>query len=143
VPASQIERFEQVTHAFTGSPQLTQAIVSAFITEGHFARHIQRMRKLYGERRSATIAGLQNTLGKHVRIDSPPGGMHLILQLPKTQSDRQLVALMREQGLSGEALTDWIERGESDSALLLNFTNIDSQAMAEMLGKRILALLET
>src|SRR4029079_2334322 len=58
VPETQVERFEQITQAFAGgSPALTQAILTAFITEGHFARHIQRMRKLYAERRGATAAG--------------------------------------------------------------------------------------
>ena len=108
VPETQVERFEQITQAFAGgSPELTQAIVTAFIAEGHFARHIQRMRKLYAERREATAAGLESVLGKHVRIDSQPGGMHLILRLQGRRSDRRLVARMREEGLYGEALTDW------------------------------------
>jgi GntR family transcriptional regulator/MocR family aminotransferase len=142
VPETQVERFEQITQAFAGgSPQLTQAIVTAFITEGHFARHIQRMRKLYGERREATTAGLESVLGKHVRIDSQPGGMHLILRLQGRRSDRRLVARMREEGLYGEALTDWTMGRDGASALLLSFTNIDSQGTAEKLGKRILGLI--
>jgi GntR family transcriptional regulator/MocR family aminotransferase len=89
VPEALVERFEQISQAFAGgSPQLTQAIVTAFITEGHFARHIQRMRKLYAERREATVAGLESVLGKHMRIDSQPGGMHLILRLQGRRSDR-------------------------------------------------------
>lgn len=142
VPETQVERFEQISQALAGgSPQLTQAIVTAFITEGHFARHIQRMRKLYAERRDATTAGLESVLGKHVRIDAQPGGMHLILRLLGQQSDRQLVARMREDGLYGEALTDWTMGNDDAPALLLNFTNIDSQATAENLGKRILRLM--
>ena len=124
-----------------GSPALTQAIVTAFITEGHFARHIQRMRKLYAERREATAAGLESVLGKHVRIDSQPGGMHLILRLQGQRSDRRLVARMREEGLYAEALTDWTMGRDGASALLLNFTNIDSQGTAENLGRRILRLI--
>jgi GntR family transcriptional regulator / MocR family aminotransferase len=142
VPETQVERFEQVTEALAGgSPQLTQAIVTAFITEGHFARHIQRMRKLYAERRQATAAGLESVLGKHVRIDSQPGGMHLILRLQGRRSDRRLVARMREDGLYGEALTDWVMDRDGASALLLNFTNIDSQRTAETLGRRISKLI--
>ncbi len=69
MPETQVERFEQITQAFAGgSPELTQAIVTAFITEGHFARHIQRMRKLYAERREATAAGLESVLGKHCEL---------------------------------------------------------------------------
>jgi GntR family transcriptional regulator / MocR family aminotransferase len=80
-------------------------------------------------------------LGKHLRIDSQPGGMHLILRLQGRRSDRRLVARMREDGLYGEALTDWTMGGDGASALLLNFTNIDSQRTAETLGRRILRLI--
>ena len=142
VPPEQVERFEDVSRAFAGgSPQLTQAIVTAFITEGHFARHIQRMRKLYAERREATAAGLESVLRKHMRIDPQPGGMHLILRLKGRRSDRRLVACMRDEGLYGEALTDWIVGSRGDSALLLNFTNIGTAGVAEILGCRILKLI--
>lgn len=142
VPETQVERFEQISQAFAGgSPELTQAIVTAFITEGHFARHIQRMRKLYAERREATKAGLESVLGKHMRIDSQPGGMHLILRLQGKRSDRRLAARMREEGLYAEALTDWTMGRDGASALLLGFTNIDAQSTAESLGQRILKLM--
>lgn len=142
VPETQVERFEQITQVFAGgSPELTQAIVTTFIKEGHFGRHIQRMRKLYTERRAATIAGLDTVLGKYLRIDSPPGGMHLILRLKGRRSDRRLVARMLQEGIYAEALTEWTTERNTASALLLGFTNIDSQATAEKLGKRILTLL--
>jgi GntR family transcriptional regulator / MocR family aminotransferase len=142
VPQAQVERFEQASQVFAaGSPELTQAIVTAFIAEGHFARHIQRMRKLYAERRDATAAGLESVLGKHMRIDSQPGGMHLILRPQGKRSDRRLVTRMREEGLYAEALTDWALGAGGAPALLLNFTNIDSQGTAEKLGRRILGLI--
>jgi GntR family transcriptional regulator/MocR family aminotransferase len=142
VPETEVERFEAISQALAaGSPELPQAIVTAFIKEGHFARHIQRMRKLYAERRKATTAGLESVLGKHVRIDSQPGGMHLILRLQGRRSDRRLVARMRDEGLYGEAISDWTMGSEGVSALLVNFTNIDSQRTAETLGRRILKLM--
>jgi GntR family transcriptional regulator/MocR family aminotransferase len=143
VPRAQVERFEETSQIFMGgSPQLTQAIVSAFITEGHFARHIQRMRKLYAERRQAAVQGLESVLGKQMKIDALPGGMHLILRPASRQSDRQLVARMRENGLYAEALSDWTTKPGGASALLLGFTNIDTPATAEELGRRMLKLLE-
>nr|WP_245274024.1 PLP-dependent aminotransferase family protein [Rhizobium leguminosarum] len=142
VPKAEVARFEEMTEAMAaGSPELTQAVVTAFITEGQFARHIQRMRRLYAERREMTGAGLESVLAGHVSIDSQPGGMHLILRLLGERSDRELVALMRREGLYAEALTDWMIEGEAAPALLLNFTNIDSQRTAETLARRILKLL--
>jgi GntR family transcriptional regulator/MocR family aminotransferase len=142
VPETQIERFEQVIEVLAGgSPELTQAMVTSFITEGHFARHIQRMRALYAERRAATMAGLESVLGKHLRIDLQPGGMHLILHLQNRRSDRRLVARMREDGLYAEALSDWTTGNECSPALLVGFTNIDSQHSAEKFARRILKLI--
>jgi GntR family transcriptional regulator/MocR family aminotransferase len=142
VPEAQVERFERISQVFAGgSPELTQAIVAAFMVEGHFARHIQRMRKLYAERRAMTAAGLQSVLGSRMTIASQPGGMHLILQLQDQQSDSGLVQRMQEEGLYAEALSDWTMKSDAGPALLLGFTNIDSQSAAESLGRRILKLL--
>lgn len=142
VPEAQVERFERIVEMLAGStPTLTQSIVSDFISEGHFARHIQRMRKLYAERREAVTAGLGGVLKKHMRIDSPPGGMHLILRMQGQRSDRRLVSSMREEGLYGEAMSDWMMGSAGGPALLVGFTNIASQAEAEKLGRRILKLL--
>ncbi|KQV79597.1 PLP-dependent aminotransferase family protein [Rhizobium sp. Root1220] len=141
VPENLVERFEHISQTLAGgSPELTQAIVTAFIKEGHFARHIQRMRKLYAQRRKATVAGLDTVLGNHMSIASQPGGMHLILRLKNQQSDRLLSARMRESGLYAEALTDWTMLAHEPAAILVNFTNIDSEKTAENLAKRILML---
>jgi GntR family transcriptional regulator/MocR family aminotransferase len=142
VPEAQVERFERIIQTLSGgSPELTQAIVAAFMSDGHFARHIQRMRKLYAERREATTAGLESVLGKYMRIDSPPGGMQLILRLQGRRSDRRLVARMREKGLYAEALSDYTTATDGDSALLVSFTNIDSQSTAARLATRISKLM--
>jgi GntR family transcriptional regulator/MocR family aminotransferase len=142
VPRALVKRFDDISQTFTGgSPELTQRIVTAFIKEGHFARHIQRMRRLYAERRDATAEGLEAVLGKHVRIEQQPGGMHLILRLKARQSDRRLVARMLTEGLYAEALTDWSIENRIPPGVLLNFTNVESRKAAEMLARRILPLI--
>lgn len=139
VPENQVERFEHISRIFAGgNPGLTQAIITAFIREGHFARHIQRMRKLYALRRDAAASALQSILGDYMDINSQPGGMHLILRLRGKRSDRKVVARMQEIGLYGEALSDWTVGRNGTPALLLNFTNIGSRSTAEGLAKRIL-----
>jgi GntR family transcriptional regulator/MocR family aminotransferase len=71
--------------------------------------------------------------------------MHLILRLKGRRSDRRLAQRMRDAGMYAEALTDWMMASEGTTgrgeALLLNFTNIDSEASAAAFGKRILKLM--
>ena len=142
VPESQIQRFGQISQTFSGGPpNLTQAIVTDFITEGHFARHIQRMRRLYGERREIAAAGLGDILGEHLWIEPQPGGMHLILRLRGRLQDRPLAQRMREHGMAPHALGPWGISADPGAALLLNFTNIDTYETAQGLARRILKLI--
>jgi len=142
VPEALVERFERVLLTFAGdTPWLTQVIVTAFIAEGHFARHIQKMRRCYAERRQTTMAALTDALGDRVRIDSPPGGMHLILRFEGRWSQVHLVARMRDEGLYAEAMQDWMVEGEGAPAVLVSFTNVASRADAAELGARLAKLL--
>ncbi|MTV38978.1 MocR-like pyridoxine biosynthesis transcription factor PdxR [Duganella radicis] len=142
VPPSQVPRFEEISRTFAASgPVLMQQVVADFMNEGHFARHIQRMRRLYAERREIAADGLEGVLGKHVQIDPQPGGMHLILRMKGYHTDRAVAARMREHGMSALALSERGVLPHGASALLLAFTNIDTPARARELGKRILKLM--
>jgi len=142
VPPAQVPRFEQTSQTFgSGGPVLTQTIVSDFMNEGHFARHIQRMRRLYAERRQIAAQGLDAVLGKYLRIDPQPGGMHLILRMKGRHTDRALAERMRQDGMAALALSERTVLPHAASALLLGFTNIDTPQRARELGKRILRLL--
>ena len=124
-----------------GQPRAYASHRRVSLRKGASRDHIQRMRTLYAERREATIAGLESVLGKHIRIDSQPGGIHLILRLQDQLSDRHLAMRMREDGLYAEALTDWTIGRDRVSALFVSFTNVASQGAAENLGRRILRLI--
>jgi GntR family transcriptional regulator/MocR family aminotransferase len=142
VPPAQVARFAQASLVFSsGSPMLTQAIVRDFILEGHYARHIQRMRRLYAERRALAVRGLANVLGTRLTVDAQPGGMHLILRTPPDVDDSALAARLRGQGMAPDALSEWYDGPAGAAALLLGFTNIASTDQAEALAQRIRALL--
>nr|WP_315394009.1 PLP-dependent aminotransferase family protein [uncultured Duganella sp.] len=143
VPAAQVGRFEAVCEAFAaGGPALTQDIVASFMAEGHFARHIQRMRRLYGERRDMVAAELTRILGRHLHIDPQPGGMHLVLRMAGRHTDRALAARLRRDGMFALALSECSALPHAASALLLSFTNIETPRRARELARRIMAQIE-
>jgi GntR family transcriptional regulator/MocR family aminotransferase len=142
VPPAQVERFEYISRTFAAAgPTLMQSVVADFMNEGHFARHIQRMRRLYAERRQLAADGLMSVLGKHMQVEPQPGGMHLVLRMKGYHTDRALVARMREHGMSALALSERGVLPNSPSALLLAFTNIDTQKSAQELGRSILKVM--
>jgi GntR family transcriptional regulator / MocR family aminotransferase len=90
VPEDLVDRFLAARFALDiGPATFHQGVLADFIGEGHFVRHIRRMRLVYAERRSTLIENLRNNLGSVVEIRGAETGMHLSAILNGV-SDREL-----------------------------------------------------
>jgi GntR family transcriptional regulator/MocR family aminotransferase len=82
VPPDLIERFLAVRLAMDiGPPTFFQSVLADFISEGHFSRHIRRMRLLYKERRSVLIDCIRKEFGFAADVTGGEAGMHLSITL--------------------------------------------------------------
>jgi len=82
LPADLVERFARVRDTLdVFPPTLVQAALADFINEGHFGRHLRRMRVLYLERSTALAEALTGQLGGVVRILGAEAGLHLVAAL--------------------------------------------------------------
>ena len=74
------------------APLLTRAALADFMNEGHFTRHLRRMRRLYGERRQFFLDAAERYLGEWLRFQGggirDPGGRHLPDGLRRRRSRR-------------------------------------------------------
>ena len=78
IPQDLVARFAAVRNAMDlGPAHLYQAVLTDFIAEGHYARHIRRMRLLYEERRTALVDGLRKHFDSGLEILGAEAGMHL------------------------------------------------------------------
>ncbi|QHB31618.1 PLP-dependent aminotransferase family protein [Yersinia canariae] len=115
------------------SPPLIQASVAEFIGQGHFYRHLKRMRHLYAERREMLSASLMRQLTGVVEVEQQAGGIQLLAQLDRRFSDNIVAARAQNEGLAIEAVSDWLleKKGREDNALLMGFTNFTSEMEAD------------
>jgi len=91
IPQDLVDRFAAVRYAMDiAPPHFFQAVLTDFMNEGHFARHIRRMRQLYAERRSALVDELQREFGSVLDIMGSEAGMHLAVILPKGFHDQEV-----------------------------------------------------
>jgi GntR family transcriptional regulator/MocR family aminotransferase len=70
-----------------GVPAADQAALADFITEGHFAAHVRRMRALYAGRREHLVGSLRRRLSGTLEIVPSEGGMQLAATLPAGVDD--------------------------------------------------------
>jgi GntR family transcriptional regulator/MocR family aminotransferase len=80
-------------------PYLYQETLTDFMRDGHFARHIRKMRVLYGERRTALVNSIENQFGPELKIHGTQAGMHLTVALPEGLSDREIATKAAAKGL--------------------------------------------
>ena len=79
VPESMVDVFAAAGSVSTHHPPLLeQAILCEFITEGHFARHIRRMRELYAERLSVLLECARDRLAGLLEISTVEAGLQTI-----------------------------------------------------------------
>ncbi|MGA3400786.1 MAG: PLP-dependent aminotransferase family protein [Acetobacteraceae bacterium] len=142
VPDELAEAFARASRLWSfGLPSLEQRVVAAFMAEGHFARHLRRMRALYGARRRALAAALTAVFGDRVALELEAGGMHLLARFPGAADDGTLARRAAAAGLAPTALSSLALAHDCGQGLLLSFTNVPEDA-AEALSRRLAGAIE-
>jgi GntR family transcriptional regulator / MocR family aminotransferase len=98
IPSDLVDHFVAIRRAMDVSPpHLYQAVLADFINEGHFSRHIRRMRLAYGERRNVLVNCIRKELGSILQVQGAEAGLHLAVTLPKGYRDRIISARAARQ----------------------------------------------
>jgi GntR family transcriptional regulator / MocR family aminotransferase len=109
------------------SPTLYQLVLTDFLQEGHFARHLRRMRAVYHARRSALVESLGEICGDVLTPYNADAGLHLTALLPEGIDDCELVNRAAQRGISAIALSSCYARRASRSGLILGFGGADER----------------
>jgi GntR family transcriptional regulator/MocR family aminotransferase len=103
------------------SSTLYQAVMTDFIREGHFARHIRRMRMLYMERRSALVKAIQTHVGDLLAVIGADAGMHLVALLPPGMNDMTVSEKAVQKGISATPLSSCYSKPPARGGLILGY----------------------
>jgi GntR family transcriptional regulator/MocR family aminotransferase len=138
VPHELIARFVRTRETLDlCSPLLYQLVLTDFLNEGHFARHLRRMRAVYLRRRDAVIAAVREHATDVMTIENTDAGLHLLTFLDETIDDRALARRAAQDGLYPGSLSVLYAGAPARSGLILGFGGSDEQTLAE--GVRTLA----
>jgi len=100
IPPDLLERFVSVRRAMDiCPPHFYQEVVAEFMREGHFARHIRRMRILYRDRRNVLVDSIRQELGHRLEILGGEAGMHVAVALRGEERDLEIAERAARQRL--------------------------------------------
>jgi GntR family transcriptional regulator/MocR family aminotransferase len=132
--------------AITGAKWLTdrhvallyQAVLALFIDEGHFERHLRRMRKVYETRRSTLLTAFAEHFGSRAAITGTESGMHVLVNIQGVSDADSFIETARASGVGiYSARSYYLGSPPAGASFLMGYSSVNEDGIRR--GIEILA----
>lgn len=134
LPPHLLERYRRDFLFYASTvPSFEQHTLARFLAEGHFERHVARMRLEYRGRMEA-LRSCAQTCGVPCALSGGEAGLHLLLGLEDPRSEGELVELARRAGVGLYPLSDYYfaqPPADYHTTLVMGFARIRAGDMAD------------
>ena len=123
LPTDLVESFSRaLSELFHEGQTLQQAVLARFMSEGHYATHIRRMRGVYASRHDTLVQCIREHFAMELPVIGGDAGLHLVLGLPQDIDDRRVVEKAFHAGIVTRPLSMYhLRPTRSDKGLLLGY----------------------
>ncbi len=109
-----------------------QHTLAAFMAQGRYEQHINRMRNRYRQKRDAVIDAIRTgPLAGRVEIMEQDAGLHFLMRLDTQMSDQALRLAAAEKGIRLALLSDYYHNNDSapQHVVVVNYSGIALDAL--------------
>ncbi|UUZ81854.1 PLP-dependent aminotransferase family protein [Paenibacillus sp. P26] len=99
LPADLPDRLQSLHHLLMSPSRIDQLAMQRFIEEGHWYRHIRRMRNAYRKKHGRLIELLQVHFGNHIDITGHSAGLHIQVTVRTRSSAEELLERAAAEGV--------------------------------------------
>ncbi len=117
------------------SPIFDQVVLTKFIEEGHFTKHIRKMRMIYKERQEFLINEINRELCGLLEVKPSDAGMHIVAWLPENFSDKKISITAKENNLVVYPLSEYVIKFKRRPGLIMGYTGFDKDNLKEGIVK--------
>jgi len=127
IPQDLVDSFSAIKSVTSRhAPVLEQAVLCDFITEGHFGRHIRRMREVYAERLSVLLECGRERLKGMMEISSIEAGLQTVGWLQNGLKAEEVAKAGLEQEIEMIPISSYTQGSFSSEGLQLGFAAVDT-----------------
>ena len=114
-------------------PTLNQKILYRFIKDGHFVKHINKMRTLYKKKRELLVNTIKTysskILDKEIYIQGADAGLHLVIKLDKKINEKSFLKECLKNSLQLYSLEEYyLEKIYNETSyFLLGYANLTNE----------------
>lgn len=139
LPPELLQRYTQKFSFYSCTvPAFEQYVLEMFLREGHFRRHLQRMKALYCGVHEALLHALQHSpLAPRLRLSGTRAGLHFLLQRHGDMSEQEMVSRARQAGIRLHGLSAFYEApmDAPPATVLIGLTGISAAAAGDLVGR--------
>jgi GntR family transcriptional regulator / MocR family aminotransferase len=117
------------------APLLTQAALADFMNEGHFTRHLRRMRRLYAVRRQFFIEACKDYLSPWLHLRRTEAGIQLVGLFHRQCDDKAVAHAAQQQGVNVSPLSIQYRHAGAGCGLVMGFASVDEKATRKAMIK--------
>jgi len=120
---------------------MPQLALTKFISEGYFARHIRRLRKIHAARQANFVSCFKRLLFRYFLIIPSPAGLDMVayptdrLKQSRLKTDAEWANMAHSAGLAVLPLSGAYRTVVPEEGLLLGFANSHPKEISEALTK--------
>lgn len=107
-----------------------QHTLAAFIQQGYFEKHINKMRLHYKRKRAQVLEIIRRVFAdKPYRVIENDSGLHFILELPTRFSDTEMQNMLRQEDIRINTITDFemTPSGTNQHQFIINYSSINPE----------------
>jgi GntR family transcriptional regulator / MocR family aminotransferase len=125
LPPELTRRFGDLAACLAPAPAApVQRAVAHFVREGHYLRHLRRMKRLYAARRAALLRCLAEVGADSIKVQAS-AGLAVVTLLPEFASDVGIALRALPFGLAPTPLSPWYMQSPPRQGLLLGVSNLN------------------
>ena len=130
VPPELGGRFGELAASLAPAPAAgVQRAVAEFLRDGHYLRHLRRMKRLYAAQREVLLRCLEEVASDSMKVQAT-AGLAVVTLLPEFASDVDIALRALPFGLAPAPLSAWYMQPAPQQGLLLGVANLNERRLA-------------
>lgn len=133
LPTPLLLKYKEIFSFYSATvPRFDQHILANFMRDGHFSKHLNRMRKIY-RRKYDKIKQILGEFYPEIQITGDHAGMHMLISIPTDRSVEELKAIAEEHHIAISPITNFLLKPiqYKQPTFLLGFGGIPIEQLEE------------
>ncbi|MER1987976.1 MAG: PLP-dependent aminotransferase family protein [Solibacillus sp.] len=119
---------QNFTYYSSTVPRFDQHILASFMKDGHFSKHLNRMRKIYRKKHDKLIETLKNHYAQ-IHVSGDFAGMHIVISFEHSETEQRLLTIAKQAHINILPLSNYLLTAQKTKqpTFLIGFGNIPLQ----------------